>query len=80
MKSAVSKDWVYWTYDRINLLDISDLDWMGIDPALLSSAEQMNQIALTIRPQKPNGEQNRLKYIDRRSNDVTTGQKTMNEL
>ena len=59
---------------------LNDLDYTGIQPALLSSAEELYQNALTTRPWISSGEQNSGKFINRRSNDVITRQKIMNEL
>ena len=44
--------------DRIYVLDINaynDLGFAGIEPALLSTAEELNLSALTIHPRKPSG-------------------------
>ena len=58
----------------------NDQGCTGIELALLSSAETLKERALTTRPLRHISNQNKWKYIDRRSKGVTTGQKIMNEL
>ena len=73
MKSALSYISVYGTYNRISALNINvhrHKGCMGIEPVLLSSEKGLKQSALTIRRHISN--QNNKKYIDRRSNFVTT--------
>ena len=58
----------------------NDRDGMGIETALLSSAEALKQSAVSIRPRRYFSKRSKEKYIDRQSNGITTGQKIMNEL
>ena len=54
-------------------------DCTGFEPALLYSSEELKQRALTARPRSHFSNRNKEKYLDRRSNNVTTDQKHMNE-
>ena len=74
--------WIYWTYNRICVLDINahnDQGCLGIKPAILFSAVELNQRALTNCPRRPKVSRNSGKYIDWWSNDIVTLQKIMNE-
>ena len=51
-----------------------------IESAILSSAQELKQSALTTRPRRHFSNRNNREYIDRRCNSVTTVQKVMNEL
>ena len=75
IKSVLREMWVNWIHNRIYVFDIhanNDVGCTGIEPAVSSSAEELNQNVLTIQPRKFSGELNIGKYIDRRSNDVVT--------
>ena len=70
-------------YNRICVFEIInhiDQGCTGIEPVLLSLAEEKKQSALTTQPRKHIPSRNNGKYVDSRSNCVTTGRKIMNEL
>ena len=72
--SILFSDCVYRTYIRI------DLDCKGFEPALLFSPERRMQSAQTTRPRMHLCYGNNEKYVDKRSNGFTIGQKVINEL
>ena len=53
---------------------------MGIEAIVQNSAAGLKQSALIIRPQGHISIENNEKYLDRRSNFVTTGKKIMNKI
>ena len=83
VKSKLTEVLVYRTYNRISLLGINVYDDKGCtvnEPALLSSAEELKQSALILRPRKHISRRNNGKYIDRRPNGVPLARKILNEL
>ena len=80
VKSKLTEVLVYRTYNRISLLANNVYDDKGCtvnERTLLSSAEELKQSAQTLRPRKHIFRRNNRKYIDRRSNGVTIGQKNI---
>ena len=74
--------WVYWTCNRICVLDFDLHNYQGctgIEPVLLSSAEGLKQSAVTTWPWRHLSNRNNGKYIDRRSDGVTTSQEITNK-
>ena len=68
---------------NIQLFDINihnDRGYTGIELALQSLATGLKQSALTIRQRKHSSTQNNEKFINSRSNFITTDKKIMNEL
>ena len=64
----------------LDINDHSDQGSTGIEPALLSLAEGLNQTAVTNRTRRHFSDLHNKEYIDRRFNGITIGEKIMNEL
>ena len=64
----------------LEINDHNEKSCTGIEPALLSSAEKLNQNALTNRLRETSGKLYSGKYTGGRSNGVVTRQTIMNEL
>ena len=77
IKFALSEVWVsfYWTYKQICVLNIDAHNDQGCMDVFLSSVKGLKQSALTTRLLKHSSNTNNWKYIDKRLNWVTTGQK-----
>ena len=79
----VSEVWIYWAYNQIYALGINapnDLGWRGMEPALQSSAQELNRSALTDQIQKLSCELNSRMCIERRSSGVITRQTIKNKV
>ena len=75
--------WNYRTYKRIfevAIDDHKDQGCQGFEPPLLPSTENLKQNTKTTPPRRHFKNRNNRNYVDRRSHEVTTGQKIRNEL
>ena len=59
--------------------DLTDINWIRIEPAVLSSTAGQKQSGLDIRLRRHIYIQNKKKYIDERSNFVIISKRIMNE-
>ena len=90
-----TQSWVFWVnlnlikiksawsvkFNEHTIIFVSnDQGCAGVESTVLFSAVGLRQSALYIRLRRYTSPRNNWKYIDRRSNFVTTGKKIMNEL